>query len=292
MSSSLSSQFAGKSFSDDPNNIIDVVQVIFYVATLIFSAVILFFQGRSNAKGWVSISIFALLSVVGNSINIDVAVTSQTKVPSVGLITAGLVMSSISLGPLESAALEFLTRGAEVGHLNNPASSGPVTTRWKRIINLVILGATILSLVGTIEVSNGSSSTGKILVKISSVLFVAGFLLIAALAVICRAQIGVRYDTGYINYIYAVFVSVPFFIVRLVFTVVASFSMTGDLTAYHKFSIFNGEWQIRLGMMVCMQFAITIIYCFAGYTTELVANRGKREINETETWQKHYAEQT
>jgi hypothetical protein len=266
----------------DANNIIIVVELIVYSFVLVLATVILFLRGFKSAVGWRSIWMFAALNIVGDAINLNVAVQEQTHMPSVTLIAVGMSFSSIAMGPLQTAGYSFINRVARV----RQPESGSLTTLPARLIkglSLVLLVATILNIVGFVEVSSDQNASGISMIKASSILFLITFLVILAMAIGVIAEVSrLTYDRTHVLYLYAVLAAAPFFMVRLVFGIASGFSITTEFGAYHKFSIYNGDWTIRLGMMVCMQFGIAIIYCIAGIKCELVTVKTPSAVLQSE----------
>ncbi|ANB12186.1 hypothetical protein AWJ20_425 [Sugiyamaella lignohabitans] len=110
-SSPVASTTTGSIYSI-PNNCIYLVEIIFYAIFLSYTTFLLFRKGRKNAHGWVSLTIFSVMKIAGSAMLLSVAATEHKgDVPSTGLITAGLILSSIALGPLENAGLAFISQG-------------------------------------------------------------------------------------------------------------------------------------------------------------------------------------
>jgi hypothetical protein len=251
----------------DPKNVIYLVEIIVYVFVLFYAGYLLFRQFAINKAGWISVLIFTILKIVGSAINLYVGHQEDDgQTPSTGLITAGLVCLSISLGPLMTAVLHFITRGCET--MDCP--DGPlISQQLKRIPYLCVMIATILSIVGfTEQDQTGGSSTGRALSKASSILFLIGYLIIMVLVAICLNAVGSRYNPALVSYLYCFVILIPFFVTRVLYSIISAFSADANILAYHTFSVFNGNWKVYLVMVVIMEVVISVTFCIAGYLAE------------------------
>ena len=155
-----------------------------------------------------------------------------------------------------------------------------MSTRTFRLLHLLGTIAIILAIVGGTNISSAKSqsdlNSAATLRHAGASLFVAFYALIAALTAYCwahREQV-LKYRR---KLLLAIVASLPFLLVRIVYTLCSAFAPLpfGFDSAGHvvgvvsgsplkQFSSTSGSWAIYLVMSVLAEYAVVLIYTFAG----------------------------
>ena len=128
-----------------------------------------------------------------------------------------------------------------------------------RVVGVLSVVAVILAIVGGTKVfSPGSVEEGRKLTKTGILLFVAAWAIQSLLTLYTWTKL--RYIVTEAKFLlYAVTFSIPFILVRLVYSILANFD-TSDQT----YSLLNGDVAVQGVMSVLMEFIVVILYLGAG----------------------------
>lgn len=239
---------------------VTLAQLVFFV--LIFPTYLyhLFTQGSRLRRTWYFFSVFAVVKIVGDALLIaNMVQENNGNPPSEGLLTPGSILTSISMAPLFFGMRNLLTkaRRPDMEHKRRP----PI------MIVLIVAGAAF-SIAGYLEyILNRNFSLGCILVKVSAFVFLAAALVLLFHGIDHLRKTPSVYVESYKVYVYALLLAMPFILVRIVYFILSAFALetSGDLTHYSKFSILNGSWSARLGMLVIMEMCVALVYSVAGF---------------------------
>ncbi|SCU94069.1 LAME_0F05974g1_1 [Lachancea meyersii CBS 8951] len=242
-------------FWDDKRHIVFVLELIFY-SGLLLTAVAALSRRRHMGKS-LTLGAIAVLKISGVGISVHAAtqtvdaVNSQdaSKLPSTGIVTAGAILVSLA-----SAPLIMLTRAF--------CPPDDLPDQLQRGARTIMLLPAILSIVGYNLWANQdpSTDTGIAMAKASSILYLAVYLLFVIFGLYRYSQLHGRATRVLTTGTCTVLLAMPFLIVRFVFIIISSFALDSDMTAYHKFSFFNGDWRASLSMFVVMEFMVELIY--------------------------------
>ncbi|SCU91473.1 LAFA_0F03950g1_1 [Lachancea sp. 'fantastica'] len=244
-------------FWDGKEHIVYVVEIAFY-SVLFIASVAALLRRRQLVKGTILCTISAL-KISGSAVSVHAAIQTvnainspdTSKFPSTSLVTVGAILTSLATAPLLVLTRAFC-----------PEDS--LHKKLQRFSRILVIVPAILAIVGYNYWADGGSSmdTGIALVKASSILYVALYLLFVASGLKKYLQIRDSATRLEATGIFIVLTAMPFFIVRFVFVIASSFSLTTNMNAHHKFSYFDGDWRISLSMFVVMEFVVEIVYCF------------------------------
>ncbi|SCU78957.1 LANO_0A04610g1_1 [Lachancea nothofagi CBS 11611] len=240
---------------DDKIHVIYVVELVFY-SGLLCGAVAALLRRRESLKGFF-LSIISALKIAGLAISLNSAVKTvnatndngATEMPSTGLVIAGSILISLATTPLL-----FLTQSFAFPKITNRLVS--------RLVRLAVIAPAALSIAGynLLSEGNSNSSSGISLVKASSILYLVIYVNMVSYGLVTFCKRNGEADQLRTLSMYTVLLAMPFFLVRFVYTIVASFDLTSDISAFHKFDIFNGDWRIYLAMFVVMEFIVELVY--------------------------------
>jgi len=244
---------------------------------------------------WVQTSIFDIIRsqfsvrIIGGAL----LVAAELIVPAVtGLYIGGYALEASGLSPLLLSTLgliEIITEGPNKEQQH---------TRHYRILHIVGMLALILTIIGLTNTSSSSQSTANTERRVGVIIFAAIYVVLVALTVL---QWGRRHRL--MKYrrqlLVAVSVALPFLAVRTLYSVLSTFSSssfpttTGSTTtdsnsALAKFNMFTGEWQIYVVMEVIMEYAVVVIYTFAGTVLHLDQDYKLQETDEYPLYRPQY----
>ncbi|SCU80551.1 LADA_0B08218g1_1 [Lachancea dasiensis] len=243
---------------DDKIHIIYVVELVFY-SGLLCSTVGALLRGRHRPKAFY-LTALSVLKIAGLAISLDAAVKSVnatnndklSDMPSLGLVTTGAILISIATTPLLYVTQAFCF----------PEDLFKAIPRAAIAPRLMVLLPAILSIVGYDywSTKGSHSTTGLTLVRASSIIFLATYLIFLLVGAVSSFKSRRNCDTSRDLGVMIVLLACPFFLVRFVYTILSAFELSTDTSAYHKFNTFNGDWRLYLGMFVVMEFMVELIY--------------------------------
>ncbi|KAI1795399.1 hypothetical protein LXA43DRAFT_40422 [Ganoderma leucocontextum] len=251
---------------------IAIAEIILYAPILILSVILVVRHGATRKAGWI---FFAILSIIRITGGITHLLWEQNR-SNTTLQIIFSVMESAGLSPLLMATLAFLSTVGQYTLENHPAMS----TRTFRLTQLLGMVAIILAIVGGTNISSAKNqsdlNSAATLRHVGAILFAVLYAIVVAITTFCwlnRDQI-LKYRR---KLLLAIVASLPFLLVRIVFTILSSFAPLpfGFDAAGHmvpvvsnsplkQFSGTSGSWAIYLCMSVIAEYAAVLIYTFAG----------------------------
>ena len=239
--------------------ILDVIDLVFFVPALGASAYVLYQHGARKQLGWRFLLLICLFRVIG-------AITSLISVhhPSKGLTITYDVTNNFGLSAVISTALALLDR------VNTGMDGHGVHPKIFSVLHLPSLVGLILSILGSVNAfsSNTSSvSTGRTELKAAICLFLVVF--ISDVLIAARSFFKITHvQSGERRLLVAVLTALPFMTVRMVYSLLCAFANN------HKwFSSWSLQWTAILvhGVMgVLMEAFIVTIFIAAGLMTASV----------------------
>jgi len=170
------------------------------------------------------------------------------------LSTGSIILQTIGLSRLMLASLGLLSRAADS---INRSYQGLINSRMLKLIQIVITVGLILAIVGGINASNDLSSGGSYhpgtLSKAGTVLLIVSYGGIV-LAIIMMSFSVSHAEPGEKRLVLAVAVSIPFLLVRLVYSIMVTFS------TLEIFNQINGSVTTLLCMALIEEFIVVVIY--------------------------------
>ena len=151
---------------------------------------------------------------------------------------------------------------------NSTIAGNTFRTRDLEVLQLPILLALILAIVGGTELASSNSSkhsSGNSLEQASAVILLLCFVAIAAIGVLTIVNI-CNLPQGEKRILYVVLSSLPVLVIRLLYTLLAAFENDGT------FSIVNGDATVQLCMAVIEELIVTLVFLFAGLVTPALDN--------------------
>ena len=276
---------------------ISAVTMVVYIPVLVIATILVCRHGFTRDAGWIFLAIFSLSESPssytpfrillthsisphhrrrdtdrsrGNPARRDDAVHRRHRARVRGPLAAHARHPRLHkdhVRALISTSLPPLTPHSVQNSLPNPA----LFTRAFRLLGLLATIALALSIYGATETSPSTVSNGSTLRRVGSLLFLALYLLLAALHGYCWMNVN-RLMTHRRTLLVAISSALPFLGIRVVYSILSAFSgalsfsgtATPNTGALAKFSMLTGEWPIYLCMSVLMELVVVVIYTTAG----------------------------
>lgn len=245
---------------------IAIGELVVYFPALAIAVLLAVRHGFGRSSGWFFLIVFALVRIIGSCFQLA-TINNPT---SISLYTGAAVLQTIGLSPLELTSLGLLSR--IISSINKSHSTFIQHYHMKSIQTIAMVGL-ILSILGGIKASDDLSSTGvytpQTLSKIAMGLFIAAFVLIVATTIILSFSIS-HAEHGEKRLLLAVSISLPFILVRLVYS---SISLLANTTTFNSVS---GNVTVYLCMALIMEVCVVIIYEAVGLTLRKIVETAPR----------------
>ncbi|KAI9758275.1 MAG: hypothetical protein M4579_003134 [Chaenotheca gracillima] len=255
---------------------LSVVELIVFTPCIFLSAYVSFKHGFGRQAGWLFLMLFSLVRVIGNASQVAFEVNHDTTA-----IEIADILSSVGLSPLVLAMLSFIKR------VNEGIAGRGLNARIFYALHVAILVGLVLSIVGGTDQFNFSNpsevSTGRTLVKAGICIFMANFLVLSAIAVYTMLQVckaGTLAAAGEKRIMLIVLASIPFLMVRLIYSMITAFSSSGS-TVFSLTSTATTAVVVRAVMAFLEEFATEALYIGAGFLAPVIPRAsvqpGRRE---------------
>ncbi|KAJ9154736.1 hypothetical protein NKR23_g2458 [Pleurostoma richardsiae] len=264
-------------------NKISIAEICVYVPALLIASFLAFRHGFGRSAGWLYLILFSLCRIIGAAFDL----ASISDPTNTNLYVGYFTLQSIGLGPLILVMLGLLTRVLEsvTRATRGKQGSGPlVNQRNLRIVQVVVMVALILGIVGGTEVgdqisdvASGESSSYSMPMesKAGVALMIAGYgLLVLAAASVGAHSLG-DVEQGEKRLLGAIFLALPFVLVRLIFSGLSTF------TSNPNFRLIGGSASYPdyfLGMSVVMEMAAITVFEAVGLSLQQRPKEGGRSI--------------
>lgn len=230
---------------------IAIAEIVVYSVFLLTGVFLCWKHGFARSDGWRFAIILALARLIGSSLRLA-TVSDPTNT---SLYVGWLTLNGFGLAPLILLLLGLLVRLFESINQRGHVVVKPI---YQRLIQLLMLGAMILIIVGGTQSSyhlNGGSSS----VHYSGISQAGMGLLIVVFALVVLESLLAFRNQGFVaqgehRILIAVFLSLPFLLVRLVYGAVLIFG-----------SIHGSVW-LYLGAGVVMEMVVVLICEAVGLT--------------------------
>lgn len=235
-----------------------ILKLVVYSPFLFAAIYVSFKHGFMKGSGWIYLAIFCLLRIVGAS-----AQLASISSPSKTTYTIAAVCDAIGLSPLILASLGLISR-VYYSMLDSPWKGLILSMTVLRIPQVVTTVAGILCIVGATSANTIADFTKESSVHIGVVLYMVSFGLLLILTIVASATY-LKIRRGEKMLIIAVLASLPFILVRLLYTLIACFAHNAS-----KFNLVTGSVAINLVMAVIEEIIVVAIYTITGIKTPVV----------------------
>lgn len=233
---------------------LNIVELTFYVPALGLSIWVLLKHGFGRQAGWVYLAILGLVRIIGASTGLA-AINNH----STGLVQASFVCYGIGLSPLLFAMLGIVKR------VNEGMHSKGVPPKYMGYLSIPLLVGLILGIVGSTKAfdsnPNGRSSSSSY-IKAAVILYALALVALSAIAMFNLARQHSMIE-GEKRLALAVAASIPFLIVRILYSIISAFDRSSKV--FKSTSNSTTAVIVQAIMSSTMEFIVVIIYLAAGF---------------------------
>ncbi|KAI1501274.1 hypothetical protein F5X99DRAFT_383355 [Biscogniauxia marginata] len=251
-------------------NNISIAEIVLYTPALALAIFLAVRHGFGRNAGWLYLIIFSLARIIGSALQLATVADPR----NISLYVGAATLQNVGLSPLILVQLALLSRALESAGRSPSAPGGgngngiALGTRLLRLVQLVLLVGLILGAVGGSSAGSNYAATGSYsqsttLSRAGTALMIAGYvLLVAATGVVAATQLS-RVEAGERRVVLAVGLSLPFILVRLVYSAESVYS------GNPAFNLITGDRNILLGMAVIMEMIVVAVVEGVGITLKV-----------------------
>ncbi|TWU72617.1 hypothetical protein ED733_003982 [Metarhizium rileyi] len=237
----------------DTYDVISVVGIPIYVVFLVCAVFLSIKHGFAQSSGWRYLIVLALARIVGFSFRL--AIMSDPSDTSLWI--GWMVLNSLGLGPLILVLLGLLSRVFESITRQDHVV---LTATHRRLIQLLVVVAIVVTVIGGTQ-SDFVVRNGAIEVDYATACDVGVGLMIAVVVLLCLETLVAFRNQCYVakdehRILLGVVVSLPFVIVRLLYSCVSVFA-----------GVNTNVW-VYLGMGVLMEMIVVFMLEALGFTLD------------------------
>ncbi|RFU24841.1 hypothetical protein B7463_g11495, partial [Scytalidium lignicola] len=235
---------------------ISIAELVVYVPAMAIAFLLSIRHGFGRSAGWFFLILFCLARTIGPAMQLA-TISDPTNV---SLYTGSAILQSIGFSPLLLASLGLLSRASEsIGKTHRQL----VDRRLLMVIQIIIIVALVLGIIGGVDAGNDFEKTGKFqtgsLSKASSALYIVSFAAVIVSTIVLSTSVS-HAEPGEKRLILAVGLSLPFLLVRLVYSCLANF------THRQTFNQLAGNVTVLLCMSILEEFVVVLLYEGTGLT--------------------------
>jgi hypothetical protein len=242
----------------DYRNGVAIGEIVFYVPVLAVAILLAIRHGFGRSSGWFYLIIFGLVRIVGACFQLATIGNPTNTDLYIGVS----ILQNIGLSPLELTSLGLLSRVLSSINRSQPTI---VTPRILRLVQVIVMVGLILGIVGGIDASSSLAKTGVYVVqsisKVGLGLFIGSFVIIVIVTILISFSVS-HAEHGEKRLLAAVGLSLPFLLVRLVYSSISTF------TSNTSFNSVSGNVTIFLCMALIEELIIVVIYEACGLTLQ------------------------
>ncbi|KAK4179646.1 hypothetical protein QBC36DRAFT_69230 [Triangularia setosa] len=247
-------------------NRISIAEIAIYTPALSIAVFLASHHGFRKNAGWLYLVIVSVARIVGSSLNL----ATVNDRSNANLIVASQVMYSIGVSALVICLSNLL--GRVLLGIRRQGTCTFISPQHQRLAQVVILIGLVLSIVGqgrmSEEIGNAIDVTGPTIVTVPSesqaglglIMAALGFVALGTLVTMLQAR---TVEPGEKRLLFGIALALPFMIVRIVFSGLATFGTDPRFRSYGGVESF--VWYF-LGMGVIMELMIVLILEGVGLT--------------------------
>ncbi|KAE8444300.1 hypothetical protein EG329_000707 [Mollisiaceae sp. DMI_Dod_QoI] len=235
-------------------NGISVATILFYVLVLILTISLLGRHNPPKAGGWLFLLCFAVLRLIAAGLQLATIKNPDNPSLPIGFTTVQM----IGIAPLEIAALCLLS--SVIKSINKAGGEEGDKRRLPfppLLTGIIIFVGFILGIVGGVKETSEFKNSGVLVTKTESKVAIGLFLVCFALIVLGALTTSIRVSpakSSEKHLLIAIAVSLPFFLVRLVYSSIQAFGHDADFGSDTEF----------LCMAFLMEVAVVLIWEVTG----------------------------
>ena len=243
----------------DKHEILDILDLIFYVPALPLAAYVAYKHGFGRSSGWLYLIVLALLRIIGAITDIASVHNPSSK----GLLETAAICEAIGLSPLILALLGILQR--VMSGMQERATIPPQFTRVLSIPVLVGLGLGIYG--GTDQFSSKPSdvTNGQHYTEAAVIIFLVSFLVIAAITIVTGLKTS-HVLSGEKKLMFAALASLPLIFVRIIYSIIIDFDHNSSTFKFNPNTVAGVIVQAFMALL--MEFNVVGLYLLVGLLTD------------------------
>ncbi|KAI1608210.1 hypothetical protein EDD37DRAFT_613358 [Exophiala viscosa] len=232
---------------------VSIGRLAYYVPALFVSVVVIAKHGARRSFGWIFLTLFCLIRIIGSAAQLDTINNNNPKTPE----TIALICTVLGLSPLLLSTLGILTR------VYHSILDQTARTKFSFVVRAIQIPATvalILCIVGAADAKSPADILSESTVHIGIILFAVVYGLLVLLTGYALRQWRLT-GLGESRLIIAVCVTLPFLAVRVLYSLLAAFSHDA------KFNPSTGSASsttIALVMETLQEAVVVLVYLAAG----------------------------
>ena len=235
---------------------VSIGELVVYSPALLIAIYLSIRHGFGRSAGWMFLIIFCLARIIGAAMQLA-TISSPTNT---GLYTGYAILQNVGLSPLMLATLGLLSRLLD--NINRTHQTA-ISTRLFKLVELIIMVGLILGIVGGVNASNDYVKTGifipSSLNKAGTSLFIVSYIAIVISTILLSFSVS-HASHGEKRILFAVALSLPFLLVRLVYSIISTF------TKNKNFNLMTGSITILLCVAFIEELIIAILFEGVGLT--------------------------
>ncbi|KAI9728140.1 MAG: hypothetical protein M1828_004601 [Chrysothrix sp. TS-e1954] len=234
----------------DYRNQVSAATIAFYVPILLLAIYLLVRQGIHRNAGYVYMIMFSIARILGAALELGTINNPTSKSLNIGYA----VLVSIGLSPLLLATLGILGRVLESVKKTKHVV---LDEMFLYAVHIIVIIALVLSIVGINQLPQGAIFSGHYSQPKESIASIALFIVAYVMIVAVALYLGMHFSSARAEekrLLIGVVVSLPFLLVRLIYSCVAT------LGNVHSFNAFTGNVTIFLCMALVMEYITVFIY--------------------------------
>jgi hypothetical protein len=246
----------------NPKGDLSAAELAFFSPALLIGVYIIVRHGFSRRLGWLYIVLLSILRIIGASCTLYMETNNDY---TASLLETAAITSAVGTTPLLLALMGFLER------INQSMDQEGLSPTVVRPIQLLAVVGLVLAIVGgTYEAPPTTANqlkAGRDLMEAASIIFLCIYLALAAIAVYTQFRIRWVVTTER-RLLLAGLLSLPFLLVRMIYTVCAGFSKPGSTFYFQDVNVWAQAF-----MQFLMEAIVVSLYIFAGILTPKVVRQ-------------------
>jgi MFS family permease len=237
-------------------NGVSIAEIVVYVPALCIAAFLAIRHGLGQNSGWLFLILFCLARIIGPCMQL-----AEISHPTdLSLFEGSAILQNVALSPLMLATIGLLSRLLESIHRSKRTV---LHSSMFHLIHLIIIVGLILGIVGGTDAANSFITTGKYtptdLNKAGTALFIVAYIAMVTLILIISFHVS-HAEKGEKRLFIAVVISLPFILVRLVYSIISTF------THNKNFNLLTGSVTVFLCVALIEEFIVVAVYEGTGLT--------------------------
>jgi hypothetical protein len=242
------------------HNRISIAVVVIYTPFLLGGIYLSIRHGFGRNAGWLYLILFSLIRLIGAAL--DLATINQPT--NIGLYVGSATLQNVGVSALILVLLGLIGRAlASIQKTTRTV----ITPQHLRLVQTLVLVGLILGIVGGSKSSSSFQQTGTLQSNSESTaglgVIIAGYAILCASTILIATQVNYA-EAGERRLIAAVGLSLPFVLVRLIYSCIGTFGNDKN------FKPITGNVWIQLGMAVIMEMIVVLICEAVGFTLKKI----------------------